>query len=161
MTPHYSIADEPRPTPLQKLAVKPFWPLLAVMFGGVWLSWPWFLLNAHAVGSPSRAFEWRLVGFGLALLGLAWVALIGLSEFLGPNKPSPAYLMIPLELIKLGTTYMLFLAQRGSFDLYLHYGGLTRNGFPVLLAGFVLGRLIFPRYLGDGEMDFYLRVIFF
>ena len=33
------VADEPLPGPLQRIAVNPFWPLLAVMFGGAWVSW--------------------------------------------------------------------------------------------------------------------------
>ena len=50
----YHIADEPAASPLSKYAVSPLWPMLAVMFGGAWLAWPWFAVNAFAIGSASR-----------------------------------------------------------------------------------------------------------
>ena len=68
----YRILDEPRPGGLAHLAVNPLWPLLAVMLGGVWLSWPWFVVNGFAVGSPTRFRE----------LGLAIGGLIGATGLL-------------------------------------------------------------------------------
>ena len=41
----YRIADEPRPGAMEHLAVDPLWPFLAIMFGGAWLSWPWFVFK--------------------------------------------------------------------------------------------------------------------
>ena len=58
----YRIGDEPRPGALARVAVDPMWPLLAVMLGGVWLSWPWFVLNGVVVGSPTRQGWQRVAG---------------------------------------------------------------------------------------------------
>ena len=61
----YHIPDEPRPGGLVRWAVNPVWPFIAVMLGGAWLSWGWFLFNGAAIGSPSRARERLLVAVGL------------------------------------------------------------------------------------------------
>ena len=53
----YAIADEPEASRLAHLTVRPSMPLLALMLGGAWIAWPWFALNAYAMGSPTRRRE--------------------------------------------------------------------------------------------------------
>ena len=64
--PKYKILDEPSPGPLAAAAVDPQWPLLVSMLAGPWLGWPWFIVNAHAVGSGSKWKQTLLVLVGLA-----------------------------------------------------------------------------------------------
>ena len=63
----YRIADEPAPGSLAVVATSPLWPFIAVMLGGVWLSWTWFAVNSFAVGSPSRRREIIWIVAGLAV----------------------------------------------------------------------------------------------
>src|SRR5262245_5445757 len=60
----YQIADEPAPSTFAKYAVNPLFPMLAMMFAGVWFAWPWFAFNSFAIGSPTRRAElaWLVAG---------------------------------------------------------------------------------------------------
>jgi tetratricopeptide (TPR) repeat protein len=73
----YRIIDEPSPSSLARVAVKPFWPLLASMLGGTWLAVPWFILNGFALGSPTRRREALLAA--LAVGGALALAMLVLS----------------------------------------------------------------------------------
>jgi hypothetical protein len=136
----YRIRDEPRPGALSAIAVQPFWPLLGVMFGGAWLSWPWFALNGYAVGSPTRGRELALALGGFAgsaaiIFGIASLAQAGVVEGVGIR-----YALVALTVWKLVVSYLLYAWQGRSFHLYEHFGGEVKNGLPVVvLAGF-LGR---------------------
>src|SRR5690606_15917739 len=46
----YRIEDEPGSSALERAIVDPRWPLLASMFAGGWLAFPWFVVNAFALG---------------------------------------------------------------------------------------------------------------
>jgi len=71
-SPVYRIIDEPRPGPLAQIAVNPVWPFLSVMMAGGWLAWPWFALNAFAIGSArKRAEALTVLGATLAAGALA------------------------------------------------------------------------------------------
>ena len=61
----YQIADEPIETSLRAYVVRPSAPLMAIMLGGAWLSWPWFAFNAIAMGSPTRRKEIGLCAAGV------------------------------------------------------------------------------------------------
>lgn len=130
----YRIADEPSPGPLSAFAVRPLWPFVAVMLGGVWLSWSWFALNAIAVGSPTKRKEWIWIAGGL--LGCA-VLLLGLSAIeqaeLVPETYMK-YLGLVLVVWKLSVTYVLFTLQSHTIDMYEYYGGPVRNGLVVVIA---------------------------
>ena len=77
----YHLADEPRPGGLAHLAVQPFWPLLAMMLAGSWLALPWFVVNALAVGSPTRGKEIGLAVLAFAgSLGLVLAVIGGLTS---------------------------------------------------------------------------------
>lgn len=143
--PSYRIADEPAPSGLSHLAVNPIWPLFAIMFGGAWLSWPWFVVNAWAMGSPSRRLEAGLavLGFvGNVLITLLVLVLIGTGTL--PEWTVP-YLLILFSGWKLGISYWLFVRQGRTFGLFEYYGGKARNGLPVVAVGFLVrGWIGFP-----------------
>jgi len=139
----YLIVDEPRPSGLGRWAVHPLWPLLAVMFGGAVWSWPWFALNAFALGSPTRVREtlWAAGGFlgNLALvLGLFELAERGWASGLGLR-----YAGVGLVVWKLAVSYRLFLLQGRTFGLYQHFGGTARNGVVVVIAAFLVNARLF------------------
>ncbi len=138
----YRIFDEPRPSQLSHLAVNPIWPLLGVMFGGAWLSWPWFAVNAYAVGSPTRRRELMLALIGFpgtfaVLMGIGWLA-----QLVGIDSPQSRYLGVALSVWKLAVSYWLYVMQARSFGLWEHYGGAARSGMLVIAAAFFLRRPI-------------------
>ncbi len=141
----YRIADEPAPGALSNLAVRPLWPFIAIMFGGVWLSWTWFVLNGIAVGSPTKRKEWLwiaggLLGSVLLLIGLVSVERNGLVP-----EVYIKYLTILLVVWKLGVTYALYALQSHTIELYEYYGGTVRNGiFVVVAALFVSPAVLGP-----------------
>lgn len=140
----YRILDEPQPGPMAQLAVQPFWPLLAVMFGGAWLSWPWFAVNGYAIGSPTRKRELTLAVAGFAGTFFLLVFLTGILDSGLLPEVAGRYLPVALSVWKLGVSYWLFAMQSRTFDLYQHFGGPVRNGILVVLAATFLG----PALLG-------------
>jgi len=138
----YALTDEPRPGALAQYATRPLWPMLAVMLGGVWLSWSWFIFNSFAFGSPTRKREiaWvigGLVGSLALVLGIVHLTSI---EVLG--KATVKYAMLVVVLWKLAVTYVIYSLQERSFNIFEYYGGIARNGLGVLLAAYFLNRLI-------------------
>lgn len=133
----YRILDEPRPGLHARLSVNPFWPFLAVMLGGVWLGWPWFLFNSFALGSATRAREVVAVVAGLAgslaliLLG----AMLVMRDVLSPTQA--AYAVTALVAWKVAVSYYLHIQQSRSFELYEYFGGESKNGMLVVIAGFL------------------------
>jgi hypothetical protein len=140
----YRIEDEPSPGPLAEWSVRPFWPLLAVMLGGVWLSWPWFVLNGVAVGSPNLKKEigWA-VGGVVVQIGLAVALLVAFERGLMPERAVP-YALLVLVVWKLLVSYRLYQLQAGSFELYEYFGGTVKNGMLLVFVGLFFG----PRLLG-------------
>lgn len=150
----YRIEDEPQPGRLAQAAVNPVWPLLAVMFGGAALSWPWFALNGFAVGSPHRRRElaWAAGGFAgnvAIVVGIVFLANAGILAGLGVR-----YALVGLTVWKLAVSYWLYTVQSRSFGLYRHYGGPVRNGALVIFAAFFLR----PRLLA-GLPSFWIAVL--
>ena len=141
--PTYSILDEPKPSPISHLAVNPLWPLLAVMFAGPWLAWPWSIVNGFALGSPTRRRETALalggfVGTAVLLLSISAAANGGLI-----GETAIKYLVVSLSVWKLGVSYGLYVWQARTFGLWEHFGGVARNGLLVVLLGaFVEIRLL-------------------
>jgi hypothetical protein len=138
----YRIPDEPTASGLSTVAVQPFWPLLAVMFGGSWLSWPWFALNAFATGSPTRGRELALAVGGFAGSAVISVGLILLAQREILTASSAPYAVIVLTVWKLVVSYILYMLQNRSFHLYEHFGGGVRNGFAAAMVGGWIGRKI-------------------
>jgi hypothetical protein len=130
----YRIVDEPAPTGMASAAVDPMWPLFAVMFGGAWLAWPWFIFNAFAIGSPTRRREAMLAAAGLAgTIGVAMLfGLLIATHVL--HKEQTWLALLAITLWKLGVSYWLFAWQRRTFELYQYFGGVTRNGVLVVVA---------------------------
>ena len=132
---------------LAQLAVRPLWPLLGVMFGGVWLSWPWFVFNGFAVGSPTR---WRETG--IVLFGFAGAALsvVGLGYLVGagilPRGGIP-YALLVVVVFKLAVSYWLHALQERTFGVYEYYGGLSKSGLPVVIVAYLVARGARPALL--------------
>ncbi|MEM7352080.1 MAG: hypothetical protein AAF657_14870 [Acidobacteriota bacterium] len=138
----YRIEDEPQPGAWTHLVVDPMWPLLAVMFGGAFISWPWFAINGFAVGSPTRRRELALAAGGFVgsfLIMIVILALAGQGVF---GEVGVRYALISLTVWKLAMSYWLYVLQSRSFSLYEHFGGTVRNGLVVVfLAYFLRGRV--------------------
>jgi len=132
----YSIADEPRPGALSHIAVDPVWPLFAVMFAGIWLSWPWFVVNGFLVGCPARKRTLAVVAGGLIGIVALFFGVVGLVEQGWLPRASIPYLRLILVAWKLGITYFLYIQQAGTLELYQYYGGPVRNGILAVIAGY-------------------------
>lgn len=150
----YELIDEPKPGALAKLAVRPIWPLLAVMLGGAWVSWPWFVLNGFAVGSPTRRREllWALAGPAGCFALIVLLGILGSREIV--TGLGLRYLSISIVVFKLYVTYMLFTLQSRSFSLYEYFGGEVRSGLlPLIAATLLRSRILEP-------LDGILQIIF-
>lgn len=138
----YHIVDEPRPGALADGSTDPVWPLLALMFGGAWLSWPWFVFNAFAFGSRTRWREvaWVVGGF---LGTLALVVGVGfLLDGLGAETAEiyRPYFGVTIFAFKALVSYRLYLIQNRTFEVYQYFGGVTRSGFALVAVGWLLRR---------------------
>ena len=155
----YRLADEPRPSTISNLAVNPFWPLLASMLAGVWLAWPWFIVNATAVGSPTRRRE--IVGIIIGLAGSAALlfGLIVLRESGTLPAGSIPYAVIAMTVWKLGVSYWLYMTQQRTFGIWEYYGGVARNGMLLLVIGFIAGPRILKAIADSGGLASLLVVI--
>jgi hypothetical protein len=134
----YRILDEPQPGRLSQFVVDPMWPLFALMFGGAWFSWIWFVVNGQALGSPTRVREplLALAGFmGVIVLSGIIVWLLGTGT-LPEDKLRYAALLVTLW--KLAVCYWLYSLQSRSFDVYEYYGGSVRNGFVFVIVGYFI-----------------------
>lgn len=131
----YRVIDEPRPGALSHLCVNPYWVMLTLMLGGAWIGWPWFVLNALALGSATKIQEIALAATSFALnCGLVF----GLSYGLEANALTVTharYLLIAVPAIKLGLAYFVFRMQERSHGLYVYFGGEDRRAVLVLMAG--------------------------
>jgi len=146
----YRIPDEPVSSGLSTMAVQPFWPLLAIMFGGAWLSWPWFAFNAFATGSPTRFRELALAIGGFAGSTAISVGLLTAVQRGALSESAVPYAVIVLTVWKLVVSYALYAWQGRSFHLYEHFGGTVRSGFALaMVAGFVLRNPILKAFPGD------------
>lgn len=132
----YTIADEPRPGALSRVAVDPIWPLFAVMFAGVWLSWPWFVVNGFVVGCPARKRTLAVVVGGLVGLASLFFGVVALVDHGWLPRESIPYLRLVLVAWKLGISYFLYTQQASTLALYQYYEGPVRNGILGVIAGF-------------------------
>jgi hypothetical protein len=153
--PTYRIVDEPRGSRIEHLATRPYFPLLALVLGGAWVSWPWFAVNAIALGGMTRRREILLAVAGFAgsatIAGAIW-ALYGASV-LGPRGLPYAYLV--LTLWKLGVSYWLYELQERAAEIRQHYVGRLAGG-----AGLVMAALIARGLLAASASSF-TGVLFF
>ena len=138
MTDAYHITDEPKPGNLSHFTVNPVWPFFTIMFSGVWLSWPWFLINGMAIGSPTFRKELLLViiGFiGSAVISIGILFIIGSLAGKEVLSSSVGYINIAVLGWKLFITYWLYTLQLRTFEIYQYYGGITRNGILLVVGG--------------------------
>lgn len=139
----YQIADEPVETSLRAYVVRPSAPLLAIMVGGAWLSWPWFAFNAIAMGSPTRRKEIALcvAAFAGTALLAALVIALARSGVLPPGAPEKIGLLV-VRTFKLTITYYISTVQDRTFHVYEYYGGPVRGAGWVLSAGYWVRGLV-------------------
>lgn len=134
----YRIIDEPRPSPLAHLTVNPIWPLLGLMLCGGWLAWPWFIINAFALGSPAKVKELSLVVLGIAgTLALTFALFAALDAGM-LDMQGVRYAALVFPVWKIGIGYFIYLSQASSFGIYEYYGGLVRPGIVIVVLGYVL-----------------------
>jgi hypothetical protein len=135
--PAYRIVDEPRGSRLAHLATKPYFPLLALVLGGPWISWPWFAVNAAALGGLTRRREMLLVAAGFAgsaaIVGAIW-ALYDVSLLTPRSQP---YAFLVLTLWKLGVSYWLYELQERAAELRQHYAGKLANGMGLVVVALI------------------------
>lgn len=128
----YRIVDEPAESPWRRLVVRPLWPWLSMAFGGLWVGVPWFIVNAIALGSPTRRREIVLAGLSPLLVVVLFVGVVIVrTAFPGIAL---GYLLIPYQFFKLLVGYLLFTWQARAFQLHEHFGGEGANGVVVLIA---------------------------
>jgi hypothetical protein len=136
--PIYRIVDEPLPSRLGRMAVRPYFPLLATMLGGVLVAWPWFAVNAFALGSVTRRREVSLVVggfFGTCAYVWAYAVLDKAGKV--PASVVP-YASILLVVWKLLISYWLYELQERAAQLRTHFGARLRSGAGVVAAAFIV-----------------------
>ena len=139
----YQTADEPVETSLRAYVVRPSAPLLAIMVGGAWLSWPWFAFNAIAMGSPTRRKEIALCAAAFA--GTAVLGAIVIALFDAGILPAGAPLrlaVLGVVTFKLAISYHISAVQSRTFHVYEYYGGPVRAAGALLTAGYLLRGLV-------------------
>src|SRR5580698_601996 len=131
MGPTYTLVDEPRPSAITHLAVRPYFPLLALMLGGGWIGWSWFAVNAVALGGGTRTRELVLCAAAVAGTAALWVGLSMLHAAHVLGDGARPYSMLALVVWKLGIGYVLYESQSRTASLREYYGGRLANGIGV------------------------------
>ncbi|RDH42814.1 hypothetical protein [Zooshikella ganghwensis] len=124
----YTIPDEPTPSTLAKLAVRPMWPLFALMFVNTGVSWLWFIANSFFQGSPylKKEVAWIALGLAGSCLGVFAIATALSQGFI--DESMIPYLLIILTVWKLGISYKIFVLQNNSFELFEYFQESVSNG---------------------------------
>ncbi len=135
----YHIADEPHETTLAAYVVNPTAPLIAGMMAGAWLSWPWFIFNAIAMGSPTKKKEIALsIGAFLVTGVLAWVLIALVEHEIIVSRMLIRFGVLAIVTFKLTITYYISTVQGRTFHVYQYYGGNVRAHGAILSAGYLL-----------------------
>lgn len=140
----YVLADEPAPSGWAQYTVRPFWILLALMLVGAWLAFPWFIFNAHAVGSPTKAREMGLSVAYFACAVVLAILCIAVVELGLLPKDSLKYLVLLVLALKLGLGYWVTMLQARTFSLYEEFGGVVRSPVLFMIAGFMVKGWVVP-----------------
>ncbi|MGA9526297.1 MAG: hypothetical protein WBV82_32865 [Myxococcaceae bacterium] len=155
----YQILDEPTPSAWARFTVDPFWIFFGAMLAGGWLAWPWFVLNAIAIGSATRRRE---IGFVLAGVVGAVILAVAVAFSLGLgllSKSALPYAMIAFPVWRLLVAYKLHALQASSFELHQYFSRPVFNGGVVVMVGafLVRPRLVEGIYaVNDGWWDLLL-----
>jgi hypothetical protein len=103
------------------------------MLCGVWMAWPWFVINAWALGSPTRRREAALPIAGI----FGALVLVVVIVFLERSGSVPAwavpYLLMLITGFKLGIGYWIYLLQARTFGVWEFYGGTVNRFLPMLI----------------------------
>ena len=119
----YRIIDEPAPSALSRLAVNPFWIMLAGMLLSRWqaLAILWFVVNGFALNSTTKVKEicWAGGALAIALAGREPLQRL-LYEQIGRDALSIYWPYIHIVVIALLLTamYRLYLYQFGAYQLF-------------------------------------------
>jgi hypothetical protein len=139
----YRLPDEPGPSSLSQYAVAPFWPLLSVMVAGAWLAWPWFVFNAHALGSPTARRETAVaIGGFVATAALGLLAILAFQRGWLESDLAERLCIVGIISFKLVVSYYLCTLQARTYAVFEHYEGVGRSGERVVVAGFFLHSLV-------------------
>lgn len=134
----YHIQDEPIGGRRSMPALDPFWPLIAMMFGGAWIGTAAFAFNAWAL----RGATWgREIALALAILIGAPIILFILG-LLGAAGALPGssfrYAALLIVAWKLGLAYWIFFLQQGSHALYEYFGGAMNQSRAVPIGALLV-----------------------
>lgn len=138
MSVSYHIQDEPIGGRRAVPALDPFWPLIAMMFGGAWLGTAAFAFNAWVLRGPTWGRE---MGLALATLIGAPVILFGLAILRSADMlPGSAlyYAMLLIVAWKLGLAYWIFFLQQNSYALYEYFNGAANQARVVPLGALLV-----------------------
>jgi hypothetical protein len=141
----YQIADEPAPSEGRaNFVFRPNAPLLADMLCGSWLSFPWFAINALALGSPTAKREVKLCLFAMAgivalAFGIYGLVHVGVIE----SRLSLRLALLGLDGFKLGCAYLIARIQLRTFEVYTYYGGAVQKTMAVIMVGRFLRPILF------------------
>jgi hypothetical protein len=124
----YRIHDEPDPGVAARLAVSPLWPVLALLFAGAWLAWPWLALNAFALGARSRARQ-------LFVAVLALGATVALTRLGLATSLSPEVLAVGVLAAELPLAWLVYREQRDAARVFAQGGVTLASGFWPLVLG--------------------------
>lgn len=119
----YRIIDEPRPGPLQKLALP---PLIVFLLGNFFMPWGWLLIaaNAVALNGPQRNRE---IALSLAPIGIYFAATAVLDRLIAAGMLdgyAAGYLFVACVGGALVLVAMAYVSQEETWQLrrYLQQG---------------------------------------
>jgi hypothetical protein len=119
----YRIIDEPVPSALSRLAVNPFWIMLAGMLLSRWQAFAiiWFVVNSFALSSTTKVKEicWAAGALAIALAGREPLQRL-LYEQIGEIalRTYWPYIHIVVIALLLTAMYRLYLYQHGAYQLF-------------------------------------------
>ncbi len=118
----YRIADEPRISGLNRLAINPFFIILAAMILSFPLGAVWLLFNAFAMGSPYAKRDLIIaVIAAVAIMGTAFLSATFLGrELLQAHSLGP-YFRLAFKTGWIALCYYLYLSQIKAYPLFQYY----------------------------------------
>lgn len=138
MTVAYRIPDEPLDGGTRGWGIEPFWPLLAVMLAGAWLSAGLFAINAWFLRGPTWGREIALAAAMLAGTVVLVFAIDAAYASGTLSQPALKYALLVVVVWKLALAYWIFFLQQTGFALYEYFGGRGQSGLLVVIVGALL-----------------------
>jgi hypothetical protein len=113
------------------------------MFAGGWLAFPWFVVNAFALGGKRRYGDLAIALAGLLLNAALITGSFALLNQMVLNEQTFPYVLLGPLAVRLSLFYVLFLRQATPFELFQYFGGTARNGLLLVIAGaFLRGQVL-------------------